>query len=98
MLCVNSVSSCTGCEQLLQQGGQLLAVDRRVQAAVVVQVNRGVAEFSRQLQTVVMGRVQHAGFPMTVPLQVIHAQAMNQHQHLACGLRQALGQSGFFKR
>ena len=43
-----------GAQQLLQQVGQLLAVGGRVQAAVVVQVNRRAAELFRQRQAVVM--------------------------------------------
>ena len=87
-----------GREQLLQQSGQLRAIGRNVQAAVVVQVHRGVAEFAGQHQAVVVRGMQRAVSAMGAPLQVVHAQAVNQHQQLGRSGGQALRQRGFFQR
>jgi len=51
---------------------QHAAVGRDAEAAVVVQVDRRVAQLPRQRQAVVMAPV--------LPLQVVHAQAVQQHE------------------
>jgi hypothetical protein len=66
--------------QQLQQAGEFVSVLRGVQAGVVAQVEWGVAQFLGQCGAVVVG-----GVPFRLPLQVIHAQAVNQQQHFAGG-------------
>ena len=68
--------------QLLQLLGKLMPVLRGVQTGVVAQINGGVAQGGSQHGTV----VHRVGVTCCdAPLQVIHAQAMDEHQHLARG-------------
>ena len=70
-----------GVEQSLQQPGQLGAVRRDVQAAVVVQVDGAVTAVAGQRGAVVVA--------FAAPLQIVHAQAMQQHHQTRAGARQA---------
>ncbi len=79
-----------GLQQLLQQRGELAAVVGHVPAAVVVQVQRCAVQRLRQGLAVVVAAAR--------PLPVVHAQAMQQHQHLALRCRQRLRQCRAFQR
>ena len=52
-----------------------------------------VAAAVRVTRHAVMRWVQWSPGAMRSPLQIVHAKAMNQHQNLACGMRQTLSQS-----
>ena len=84
-----------GLQQQFEQRRQLPAIDRGVQAGVVVQVNRGVAKLVCEPLPVVLAvarqRIRRA---VSAPLQVVHAQAMHQQQNLACRMGQVLRQRG----
>ena len=71
-----------GSQQRLDLAGQRTPVERGVQAAVVAHIDRGVAQRPRQVFAVVV-----AG---ALPLQVVHAQAVHQQQHLAGGCTRGL--------
>ena len=94
MLCPTSTSSVTGTGQTLHQRfeqlGERAPVGGDVEAAVVVQVDRRVAEVARQRGAVIV--------PLALPLQVVHAQAVQQHDQLAAGLRDRRGQRLAFAR
>ena len=66
-----------GRDQGIELRRQLRAVVRRVQTRVVAQVDRRVAQRLRKVGAVVMALVP--------PLQIVHAQAVNQHQQFAGG-------------
>jgi hypothetical protein len=58
--------------QTLHQLREDAAIGRHAQAAVVVEMDRGVAQIARQRLAVIMA--------CALPLQVVHAQAMQQHE------------------
>ena len=61
-----------------------------MKAGVVVQIDRCVAELASQRRAVVV--------PAPVPLQVVHAQAVHQQQHLSAGVRDRGGQRACLQR
>lgn len=65
-------------QQGFDAAGQLLAVHGGVQPRVIAHIDWRVAQCLRQVRAMVMACAQ--------PLQIIHAQAMQQQQHLAAGL------------
>ena len=71
-------------QQGLEQIGERSPVDGNMKAAVVVQIDRRVPEVARQRGAVIV--------PLAPPLQIVHAQAVQQHDHLAAGLRDGRGQ------
>ncbi len=71
--------------QLLQLGCELVAVLRSVQAGVVAHMNGGVAQRGGDSLAV----IDHLAVFLGVPLQVVHAQAVDQHQRLAARAGQA---------
>ena len=64
--------------------GECAAVDGDMDAAVVVQINGRVPEVTRQGGAVIV--------PLASPLQIVHAQAVQQHDQFAAGLRDRRGQ------
>ena len=70
-----------GVEQPFHQLRQDAAVGRDTEAAVVVQVDRRVAQLARQRVAMIVAR--------TLPLQVVHAKAVQQHE----GSRRRIGQA-----
>ena len=80
-------------QQLFQLGCERAAVLRGMQAGVVTQVYRGVTQSRRKLCPVaaiwLLARSRCLVWPGGTgsPLQVVHTQAMDQHQHLAGGVR-----------
>ena len=71
-------------EKNLEQAGKRAPVGGRVKTAVVVEIKRGVAKVSGEGRTVVV--------PVTVPLQIIHAQAVCQYGQLAAPRRDRCSQ------
>ena len=85
MLWPTITSSSTGTrpapDQRFEPAGESAPIDRSVKAAVVVEIDRRVAEIAGQGRAVVV--------PAAAPLQIVHAQAVRQHHHLAAGRRDA---------
>ena len=75
-------------DQPLEQIGELTAVARNMQPAVVVQVQRRAAEVARERRAVVVA--------VALPLQIVHAQAVHQHQQVRAGRGPAHRQRGGF--
>jgi hypothetical protein len=70
--------------EIFELRGELAPVGRDVEAAVVVQVDRRIPEVVRERSTVIV--------PFALPVQVVHAQAMQEYDQLAVGLRDRRGQ------
>ena len=70
--------------------GERAPVLADVEPAVVVQIDRRVAEVARQRRAVIVA--------LALPLQVVHAQAVDQHDQLAAGARNRRGQRLAFGR
>ena len=76
--------------QRFEQLGERAPVGRDVEAAVVVQIDRRVPEVARQRGAVIVS--------LALPLQIVHAQAVHQHDQLAAGVRDRRGQRLAFAR
>ncbi len=73
-------------EERLQRVGEGAAVDRDVQARIVGEIDRRIAEFVRERRAVVV--------ILRRPLQVAQAKPVHEHCELARGVRERLGERG----
>jgi len=61
--------------QVLEQSRKHAPVDGDMEAAVVVQINRRIREVAGERRAVIVS--------LALPLQIVHAQAVQQHDQLA---------------
>jgi len=78
--------------QRFKFGGEGATVAGNMQPSVVAKVDRRVAQIFLQCSAVIVRRAVRAHRP---PLPVVHAQAVNQYQHLAGRLRDRASQTVF---
>ena len=70
-----------GFNQVFQDVGEFFAIGANMAATVVMQINSRVGSIPRQRCAVIVRGAVIGAF--TIPLQIIHAQTMHQHQQLA---------------